>query len=176
MLVERLQADLTAAMKERDARTADRRAARAGRAAEAVDAGPAFLDAEQQWRHEVYLAWVDRIPATDKAVRALPAGWRVGPQFLDSLDDLEGVSREKVAAVVVEVLTGLAKDLPGRDLHRLRTGEGGNAPVATREDGATCWRAALQRETASARRLHYWEIPGGAVELSRVVAHDDTTP
>ncbi len=162
--------------KERDARTADRRATRGARPDEPADTGPAFLDPVEQWRHEVYLAWVDRIPPSDKAERPLPAQWLVGPRFLDSLAALEGVSQQKVLDVVVEVLTGLAKDLPGRDLHRLRTGEGGNVPFRTREDGAVCWRAALQRETASARRLHYWELPGGTIELSRVVAHDDTEP
>jgi len=162
--------------KEREARTADRRATRGARPGEPADTGPAFLDPVEQWRHEVYLAWVDRIPPSDKAERPLPARWLVGPRFLDSLASLEGVSQQKVLDVVVEVLTGLAKDLPGRDLHRLRTGEGGNAQFRTREDGAVCWRAALQRETASARRLHYWELPGGTIELSRVVAHDDTEP
>lgn len=162
--------------KEREARAAERRALRSGRGAEAGTVGPAFLDPEEQWRHEVYLAWVERIPASDKARLPLPAGWTVGPAFLDSLDELEGVTRAKVAAVVVEVLTGLAKELPGRDLHRLRVAESGSAPYVVREDGAACWRAALQRETPSARRLHYWELPGGAIELSRVVAHDDTTP
>lgn len=161
--------------KEREARTADRRA-RGGRADERVDSGPVFLDPVAQLRHEVYLAWVERIPASDKAERQLPEQWAVGPRFLDSLASLEGVSRQKVLDVVVEVLTGLARELPGRDLHRLRTGEGGNAPWTVREDGAVCWRAALQRETASARRLHYWELPGGSIELSRVVAHDDTEP
>lgn len=162
--------------KERDARTADRRSARGGRPELVPQAVPAFADPEEQWRFEVYVAWAERIPASDKAERPLPPGWRVGPRFLESLETLEGVSREKVAAVVVEVLTGLAKDLPGRDLHRLRTKEAGNAPYVTREDGAVAWRAALQRETPSARRLHYWELPGGVVELSRVVAHDDTEP
>ena len=120
--------------KEREARKAERRGtARGGREEETA---PAFLDPQQQWRHEVYLAWVDRIPATDKAARPLPARWLVGPQFLDSLETLEGISRQKVAAVVVEALTGLAKDLPGRDLHRLRTSAAGGAPAVTREDGA----------------------------------------
>lgn len=163
--------------KEREARKAERRAARGVRSADEVqDSGPAFLHPVDQWRHEVYLAWVDRIPASDKAERPLPADWHVGPEFLDSLETLEGVSREKVADVVVEVLTGLAKDLPGRDLHRLRSGDAGNTPAVVRADGAVCWRAALQRETASARRLHYWELPGGTIELSRVVPHDDMTP
>lgn len=29
---------------------------------------------------------------------------------------------------------------------------------------------------AGARRLHFWRLPDGTVELSRVVIHDDTRP
>ncbi|WP_454293358.1 hypothetical protein [Salana multivorans] len=135
----------------------------------------AFLDPAEQLRFEVYLAWASRIPAGDKAARPLRE-YRVGPVFLDSLETLEGVRRGKVVDVVVEVLTGLAKEMEGRDLHRLRTGDSGGSPYRVREDGAVGWRAALQRETASARRLHYWECPDGTVELSRVVKHDDMEP
>ena len=35
--------------------------------------------------------------------------------------------------------------------------------------------SALQRKTASARRLHYWRVDN-AIELSRVVNHEDMTP
>jgi hypothetical protein len=85
------------------------------------------------------------------------------------------VSRSKVVEVVVQVLTGLDAQLAGRDLHRLRDGEAGNAPYVEREPGVHCWRVALQRGTPSARRLHYWR-DGNIVELSRVVVHDDMTP
>jgi hypothetical protein len=27
--------------------------------------------------------------------------------------------------------------------------------------------------TPSARRLHFWELPGGGVELAKIVIHDD---
>jgi hypothetical protein len=27
--------------------------------------------------------------------------------------------------------------------------------------------------TAAARRLHYWRLPGGRVELAKIVYHDD---
>jgi len=73
-------------------------------------------------------------------------------------------------------LTGLADQLPGRDLHRLRPGTGGDDPPVTRQDGATCRRVALQRNTPAAWRLHFWRCAGGHVELCRVVTHDDTDP
>lgn len=136
-------------------------------------ANPAFLDPEEQFRHEVYLEWARRIPAAEKA-RKPPADYVLGPDFLRSLDDVQGISRSKVVAVVVEVVTDQVQHLAGRDLHQLRMGSVGN-PYVSRDDGATCWRVALQRESAAARRLHYWHTRDG-YELSRVVLHDDYRP
>jgi len=147
----------------------------AQQAREADDLSHAFADAEEQFRFEVRLTWVRMISAGEKADRPL-AEYRLGPDFLRTLDTLEGVSRDKVVAVVVEVLTGIAVQKSGRDLHQLRTSDGGGAPYVVRpEDGAQAWRVALQRETPQARRLHYWRL-GDTYELSRVVRHDDMTP
>jgi hypothetical protein len=135
----------------------------------------AFVDPEEQFRFEVLLTWVRMIPASEKPDRPM-AEYRLGPDFLPTLDALEGVSRDKVLAVVVEVLTGIAVQKTGRDLHQLRTSDGGGSPYVVRpEDGAQSWRVALQRETPQARRLHYWRL-GDTYELSRVVRHDDMTP
>lgn len=68
------------------------------------------------------------------------------------------------------------REIPARDLHRLRSGEGGDDAYVVRADGSRCWRSAIEQSTPGARRLRYWELPGGAVELSRVVHHDDTRP
>ncbi len=134
---------------------------------------PAFTDPEEQFRHDVYVTWADLVPAGEKGARPLPA-YRVGPEFLASLD-AAGASRPKVVRVVVEVLTGWAEELAGREAHRLRTGEGGDDPVVVRADGAVCWRVSLQSHSPAARRLHYWKL-GDQVELSRVALHDDTRP
>lgn len=143
--------------------------------------GPLFLaPAEQeaydveQFRNEVYTEWARRIPPGDKSERPL-GPYEVGPDFLGSLRTLEGISRDKVVRVVVEVLTGLAEELDGRQLHELRQGKAGNSPPVTRDGGWTCYRAALQRETPGARRLSYWRR-GNEFELSRVVHHDDMNP
>ena len=136
-------------------------------------AAEAFADPEDEFRWQVYSDWVRRIPAGEKSTRPLVAYW-IGPDFLDSLTSIEGVSVVKVAGVVVEVLTGLAESNPSRLMHALRSGSGGDdAPV--RRDGATCWRVALQTGTPSARRLHFWRSAEG-IELSRVVVHDDFRP
>ncbi|SCF24398.1 hypothetical protein GA0074695_4708 [Micromonospora viridifaciens] len=134
---------------------------------------PLFLDPEEQFRYEVSCEWAQRIPAAEKADKPL-AAYTLAPGFLDSVEQLEGISRAKVIAVVVEVLTGQAQHLAGRDVHPLRSGDAGS-PYVRRPDGAICWRVALQRESAAARRLHYWRTHDG-YEFSRVALHDDYRP
>lgn len=134
-----------------------------------------FVDDEEQLRFEVLSEWARAIPAAEKAGRPL-AEYTLGPRFLPSLTDLEGVSRDRVVWTLVMVLTGLAPEMNGLQVHRLRTGSGGDDPIRQRDDGAVCWRVSLQVNTPSARRMHYWKLPGGAYELSRVVLHDDVEP
>lgn len=132
-----------------------------------------FADAERGFRHAVEAAWARRTPRNEQADRPL-TDYAIGPDFLASLDELEGVSRAKVADVVFEIVTDLAKDLTSRALHQLRESEAGGSPYRRREaDGATCWRVSLQVNTPSARRLHFWKCPDGRVELARVGTHDD---
>ena len=76
----------------------------------------------------------------------------------------------------MEVLTGLAEQSTGRELHQLRTSAGGNAAPQSRTDGAVCYRVSMQIHTPSARRLHFWKCPDGTIELSRVVVHDVMEP
>lgn len=169
--VEQLRAERAELRQRARSSGAGRRRQRDGEAGD-LDLSNAFDDAEQQLRFDVHLAWVRRIPPSDKNARPLRE-YDVGPDFLASLDRLEGVPRAKVHDVIVEVLTKLARELDGRDLHQLRESAGGGSRVVKRSDGAVCWRVALQREAASARRMHFWELPGDRVELSRVGLHDD---
>jgi hypothetical protein len=135
--------------------------------------GVVFIDPEEEFRWQVYSAWVHRIPAGEKAARPL-GDYSIGPEFLDSLGIIEGISVAKVAGVVVEVLTGLAESNASRRMHPLRRGAGGEESIV-RRGGATCWRVALQTSTPAARRLHFWRSASG-IELSRVVLHDDVRP
>lgn len=136
------------------------------------DAGPQFVDREQGFRYRVLTQWATRTLPTEQRDRPLP-DYLIGPRFLDSLDKLEGIKEDKVADVVFEIVTGLAPQLPSREVHHLRTGSGGEDPVRIRADGAVAWRASLQVNTPSARRIHYWVLTGGQVELARVTTHDD---
>ena len=54
--------------------------------------------------------------------------YTIGPRFLDSLDKLEEIKDEKVADVGFEIVTGLAPQIPSREVHHLRTGPGGDGP------------------------------------------------
>ncbi|WP_349826727.1 hypothetical protein [Brevibacterium litoralis] len=128
-------------------------------------------------RHEILLAWVETVQAAEKSRFPLPEDYRVGTDFVGSLEILDDGQFDKVMRTVVHVLTGRAKDIAGIELHRLRSGPGGeDAPVVRSSDGARSWRAAVEQNTSAARRLHYWELDGGVIELSRVVLHDDMTP
>jgi hypothetical protein len=94
----------------------------------------------------------------------------VGPEFLGSLRELQGVSLHRVLDACVHVATGRAAEIPGLELHPLRAGAGGTEQ-RQRPDGARAWRCALQVHSPSARRLHFWKLEDG-VELDRVGTHD----
>ena len=136
---------------------------------------PVFADRERGFRHLVEASWARRIPVGEQPTRPLP-DYAIGERFLDSVDALEGIAVDKIADVVMEVLTGLAEQSTGRELHQLRTSAGGNAAPQSRPDGAVCYRVSMQIHTPSARRLHFWKCPNGTIELSRVVVHDDMEP
>lgn len=139
--------------------------------ADVTETGPLFADPADQFRHEVYLEWATRIPAASKATAPL-AEYDFADGFLTAVDEIQGVDRSKIIAVAVEVLTGLADTLPGRDMHRLR---GGHAGAGCIEDPVlgTAWRVALQVKTASARRMHFWRGNDGKVVFATVGVHDD---
>ncbi|HQR27960.1 MAG TPA: hypothetical protein PLP61_13050 [Nocardioides sp.] len=151
-----------------------REVGRRGAAAPAPDV-PEFADPEQGFRYAVLTAWARRTPPAEQASRPLGV-YTLGPDFLTSLQKVDGISADKVADVVFEIVTGRARDLPGRELHQLRESDAGGAPSVRRADGAVCWRASLQVKSPQARRLHYWQLPGGEIELSRVTLHDDFQP
>ena len=174
----RAESELAAAKAEasrlrRSLRDADKKAKQAGRRADELEGRAhgigVFSDPAEQLRHEIRLQYLHRIGESERADRPL-AEYRFGPRFLDSLADLEGVARDKVVDVLVEVLTGLASTIHGRQLHPWRAGVVG--PQETRADGGAAWRCSLQVNTPSARRLKYWQLPRGTVEFDSVGVHD----
>lgn len=134
-----------------------------------------FADPEQRFRYSVLTAWATRTPVAEQATTPL-GDYALSSDFLPSLERLEGISPEKVADVVFEIVTGRAKDLASRELHQYRESEAGSSAVVRRSDGAILWRASLQAKTASARRIHFWQVPGDTVELLHVGVHDERPP
>jgi hypothetical protein len=99
---------------------------------------------------------------------------RLHPRFLPALDALTGISRDKVIEVCVDVATHRIHEITAREARQMRVSEGANSAQRIRHaDGAGAWRCSLQRNTPQARRLSWWAIPGGAVELAHVGLHDD---
>lgn len=130
-------------------------------------------DPEEQFRHEVDVAWQRAYLGSDRDEWPLRR-YVVGRGFLASVEALAGIDRTKVVEVCVDVVTGRASRV--REVHALRVDSGGDSPQRTRaNDGATAWRVTMQHKTPSARRLHYWQRRDGPVELSRVGVHDDLT-
>lgn len=146
-----------------------------------VGGGPGHLDGvlfesdDEQLNFEIQVAWAQMVPASEKKDLPLKA-WSYGPRFFETWRQVEGISREKVVKVLVDVLTGRAADLMSRELHQLRSGKGGNDAPMTRNGGEVCWRVSLQTNTPSARRLHYWACADGSIELSSIRLHDDFAP
>lgn len=167
--LDRHQVDL------RRLRTGSRRASQRAEVAPSTGSA-AFVDAESQFRHAVYLAWVERIPAAEKPARPLPGEYRFSEHFFDTLAAMPPAVQRKAPQVAVEVLTGLADRLDGRETHPLRSGDGGTTAPRTRHGGAEiCMRTAVQRETPGAARMHWWR-GGDVIELSSVRHHDDLQP
>jgi predicted RNA-binding protein with RPS1 domain len=130
------------------------------------------LDEGERFVREVRDEWERRTSPSDRAHYP----WRepaLGPEFLESLASVQGVRREKVAEVCAHVVSGRAAEIAGLELHPLRTSEAGDAPQRERADRAKAWRCSIQTGTPSARRLHYWRLPDGSVEIAKVVYHDD---
>lgn len=151
---------------------ADRARRMTGDITEAAGSGVLFSDPGEQLRHEIYLEWATRIPAGSKADRPL-AAYDFVNGFLDDVADIQGVDRSKIVAVAVEVLTGLADTMPGRDMHRLRGGNPGTSTFVDHPVYGTAWRVALQIKTASARRMHFWRGNDGMIRFATVGVHDD---
>lgn len=128
--------------------------------------------AAERFTRELEMAWEDSVEAGDR----LAYPWRepvLGPEFLESLEEIEGIARGRILDVCAHVVSGRAPEIQSLEVHALRAGMGGEDAQRTRPDGSKAFRCSLQTKTAAARRLHYWQLPDGRIELARVVYHDD---
>jgi hypothetical protein len=134
-----------------------------------------FKDPEEQLRWDIRRVWVERTTPDDKD--RFPLGdYVIGPDFLHTLQNTDGIDPAKVVEVVADVVSRRIEQMPARAAHPLREGDGAEDPEVTRHDGARCWRIYVEQKVSQARRLHYWRLPDGRVELSSVRLHDDFSP
>ena len=194
--IHRLQEDRDAALKlaeeeERLRRAAEQvsaglavalREAQAAAAAGNDDAPDMAVDPDEAFVDEVRSAYRRKVCPSQGDRRRFPLKQvHLHPDFLQSVYALEGIGRDKILEVCAQVACGRAPEISGRKVHRMRISESGNAEYRRRgRDGAQAWRCALQISTPSARRLHWWVVPGGAgrddvIELAHVGKHDDLT-
>lgn len=137
-----------------------------------------YSDPGVQFEHDLYTAWLHAVPETDRDTWDLTRDYTLGPGFLDSVGELQIVSRERIMRACVDVITGRYAEIPGREAKLLLDGgfsttAKGRPAIVRETDGAKAWRCAVQTRGAAAARLMWWEIPGGGAELSRVAEHDD---
>lgn len=132
-----------------------------------------FSNPDTQLRYEIERAWLLAYTETDRERYPL-ATYAFGPDFLDSVHTIEGVERDKVVATCVDVITRRAWEVNGRQARQFRSSPAAGSPYLVRtSDDAAAWRCNIQTATASARRLMWWEIPDGTIELAVVAIHDD---
>lgn len=143
---------------------------RAGREAGEPETVVVYADPERQFCWEVEQRWLTTVPETEREERPL-AGYRLGRDWLASLEAIELVDRSKILDVVVEVLTGRVVDSAARRIRRMRSGDGSGPRI--RDDGAVASRCDFKQRAASAPRLMWWKLPDNIIELGRVAAHDD---
>lgn len=136
-----------------------------------ADGAPPETEAEL-FAHDVRASWQARLTPNDRETSPL-ADFVIRDAFVPSIS-ATAADRQKVVDTVMEVACGRAKEIEGRQLHKLRSGSSGNAPERKRaSDGAAAWRCNIQTNSASARRLHFWQCAGGKLEFVSVVIHDD---
>jgi len=133
-----------------------------------------YADPERQFGFELELSYLTHVEESRRAQLPWPPHFRLGPELIRSVDDLVaagGIQRRKVVQVCAEVICGLAHEIPARAVKEWRASRMG--PQLRRSDGAVAMRVRLQSSTSAARRLRYWKLTNGEIELDLVCTHDD---
>lgn len=139
---------------------------------QAVSGGLAEID-DDSLLHDEISRMVDQVRS--RGERAKRRDFTIGPLFSERLEMQGRRYRSTAIRVSAEVISGVPKFLKRRKDHAMRTGSSQTAPEKFREDGAAARRCYLEKGVAAARRLHYWLLPDGSVELASVNVHDDFT-
>lgn len=134
-----------------------------------------YGDRERQFRFEVELSYLTQFDEDRRNRKPLRSNYTTSDRFLDSVQALcatGGIKREKVVDVCAEVLSDLAAENSSRAVKAWADGKNGPQQMRA-SDGALAFRVRLQTNTQSARRMKYWRLPDGSMELDWVGVHDD---
>jgi len=132
----------------------------------------------EEWiREEIRAFWIGNYTPDDRATFPLDRqSWRVLPSFILTFQTLTDDGKDKAIKTATHIVTGRNAIEHITEDHPLREGDENSKPEVVREDGALARRAYIESHTAQSRRLHYWKLKDGSIELSRVGLHDDFTP
>lgn len=136
-----------------------------------------FATAEEWIAEEIRRFWIDSYTPADRVTYPLDRQpWRVLPSFAETFQLLTDDGRDKAIKTATHIVTGRNAIEHITEDHALREGDESSRPEVVRDDGAASRRAYIESHTSQARRLHYWRLRNGSIELSRVGLHDDFTP
>jgi hypothetical protein len=132
----------------------------------------------EEWiREEIRAFWIGNYTPDDRAKFPLDRQpWRVLPSFILTFQALTDDGKDKAIKTATHIVTGRNAIEHITEDHPLREGDETSKPEVVREDGAASRRAYIESHTPQSRRLHYWKLRDGSIELSRVGLHDDFTP
>lgn len=135
---------------------------------------PAEIGDEGGSISEIEVAIREQIAALGDLDGAKPRAFVVGPKFVATLESHGSKYHQKAIKACADLVVAAPPRLAAREDHPLRTGEGGGDPQRTRRrDGASARRCYIEHNVPAARRLHYWVLDDGSIELASVNVHDD---
>jgi hypothetical protein len=132
----------------------------------------------QEWiAEEIRSFWIETYTPADRRQYPLDSvRWSVLSSFADTFQKLDDNGMDKAIRAATHIVTTRRAAENMFESHALREGDESSKPEVTRADGATAQRAYIESHTPQSRRLHYWKLRDGSIELSRVGLHDDFTP
>jgi hypothetical protein len=127
-------------------------------------------DADRLLCDEILREAMDRHTVDGFSLRS----FTIGASFAESLEAHGGQYRSKAIRVCGDIVSGAPSLIGRRDDHPLRTGEAGSASVRLRSsDDAEARRCKIEEQVPAARRLHYWLLSDGSIELASINLHED---
>ena len=137
-----------------------------------------FATVDEWIAEEIRAFWIENYTPADREAYPIDRqAWRILPSFAQTFLTLTDDGMDKAIKTATHIVTGRNAIEHITEDHALREGDETSKPAVIRaDDGAASFRAYIESHTPQARRLHYWKLRDGSIELSRVGLHDDFTP